>query len=364
MAILKNKNQNLDNLYFNLAFEKAKINLGHTGLNPSVGCVVVKDNSVISSGNTSRNGRPHAEFQALKSNINFKDTDIYVTMEPCAHYGLTPPCTNIIIKKGVKRVFYKFDDVNKITAGKAKKFLSSKGVSLIKKKTAYKYNNFYKSYFNLHKNNIPFIDAKIAISKDFFTINKDSKWITNTSSRKWAHLIRSNYDCIISTSKSINADNSLLNCRLNGFNQNKPDLVIVDLKLNIKKNINLFKLNNNRKIFIVTSITKNKKKTFLKKMGVKFIMIKTLKKKIDFIHFFKILSKYKYNRILVEAGLIFLNELLKKKFIFNIYIFQSINKLGYKGSNNTSNSLIKNINFKKRIKVNLDGDKLYEVKLK
>ena len=93
------------NNFLRLAFDLAKINLGKTGLNPSVGCVVVKNNSVISSGYTSLNGRPHAEFNALKSKKSFKNSDLYVTMEPCTHYGLTPPCSKIIFKKGIRRAY-------------------------------------------------------------------------------------------------------------------------------------------------------------------------------------------------------------------------------------------------------------------
>ena len=96
------------NRYLKIAFNLAKINLGKTGLNPSVGCVIVKNNSVISSGYTSLNGRPHAEFNALNFKKDFRNSDLYVTMEPCTHYGLTPPCTNIISKKGIKRIFFLF----------------------------------------------------------------------------------------------------------------------------------------------------------------------------------------------------------------------------------------------------------------
>jgi diaminohydroxyphosphoribosylaminopyrimidine deaminase/5-amino-6-(5-phosphoribosylamino)uracil reductase len=351
------------NNFLKLAFNIAKVNLGKTSLNPSVGCVVVKNNSVISSGCTSFNGRPHAEFNALKSNINFKNSDLYVTMEPCTHYGVTPPCTDIIIKKGIKRVFYSFNDIDQRTANKSKKILSKKKIK-VKKILVNNFKDFYKSYFAIHKNILPFVDAKIAVSKDYFTINKNSKWITNSSSRNRAHLIRSEYDAIISTSKSINSDNSLLNCRLNGFNNNKPDLVIIDLNLKIKTKLNLFKKMNERKIFIATSVLKSKKISYLKKVGIKIIPIKSLKNKNDFINLFKSLKKYAYNRILVETGLIFLNELLKNKLIFNLYTFQSSIKLGKKGKNNTSNNIIKKLKLKKRIKVNLNGDSLYKVKVR
>ena len=90
------------NNFIRLAFNTAQINLGKTKLNPSVGCIIVKDNTVISSGVTSINGRPHAEFNALNQNKNFNNSTMYVTLEPCTHYGLTPHCTNLIKKKNNK----------------------------------------------------------------------------------------------------------------------------------------------------------------------------------------------------------------------------------------------------------------------
>ena len=97
---------NLTNRYLDLAFEKAKINLGSTKSNPSVGCVVEKDGSVISSGYTSIGGRPHAEFNALNKKVNFKNANLYVSLEPCSHFGKTPPCVRLIIKKKIKKVFF------------------------------------------------------------------------------------------------------------------------------------------------------------------------------------------------------------------------------------------------------------------
>ena len=351
------------NNFLKLAFNIAKVNLGKTSQNPSVGCVVVKNNSVISSGCTSINGRPHAEFNALKSQKNFKNSDLYVTLEPCTHYGVTPPCTNIIAKKGVKRVFFSFDDIDTRTTKRSKKILSKKKIKVYKKFNN-NFKDFYQSYFLNQKDNTPFIDAKIAISKDYLTINKKTKWITNSLSRKRTHLIRSEYDAIVSTSKSINKDNSLLNCRLAGFNSSKPDLIIIDLMLKIKTNLNLFKGINKRKILIVTSISNSKKISYLRKKGVKFISIKSLDNKKDFINLFRVLKKYAYNRILVESGLIFLNKLLKENLIFNLYVFQKSSKLGRNGKNNTSNKLLKKLTLKKKVNVNLSGDKLYKIKFK
>ena len=363
MRIQKNSFVDLNNKYLDLAFELARLNLGKTKNNPSVGCVVVKGNSVISSGHTSLNGRPHVEFNALSKKKKFKDADIYITMEPCTHYGKTPPCTNIIIKKKIKRVFFCTNDPNPKTSNKAKKILLNKGIEVYKINNK-KFKDFYSSYFNLYKSKIPFIDAKIALSKDFFSINKKSKWITNHLSRKRAHLIRSEYDCIISTSKTINFDNSILNSRINGFDNSKPDLIIIDKSLNINIHCDIFKKQfKKRNIFIVTSVKKDKKITYLKKKKVKFIIIQSLDRKKDFLELFQKLKEFNYNRCLVESGLKFLNKLLKIKLISNLYLFKSPFKLGNKGKNNSTIKFIKKLVIRDNIKVNLNGDNLYKIKI-
>ena len=224
--------------YLNLAFNIAEKNLGKTKINPSVIAVVVKQNSIISTGITSVNGKPHAEFNALSKKENFNGGNLYITLEPCTHYGKTPPCVNIIIKKKIKKVFYAFEDPDFRTYKKAKKILKENKInaSLIK---VDKFKNFYSSYFFNKKFKLPFLTAKIAISKDYYTINKKSKWITDETSRKIVHILRSRNDCIFSTYKTINIDNSLLNCRINGLNIYKPDLFIIDLDLKLKKNLSI-----------------------------------------------------------------------------------------------------------------------------
>ena len=111
------------NIYSNLAFRLAEINLGKTKKNPSVGCIIVRNDSVISSGVTSINGRPHAEFNALKKKISFNKSNMYVTLEPCTHYGKTPPCTYIIKKKKLRIYFIHFMTPTKEHIKKSKNFL-------------------------------------------------------------------------------------------------------------------------------------------------------------------------------------------------------------------------------------------------
>ncbi len=130
MANLKKNKRDHQLNCIELAFEKAKINLGSTSTNPSVGCVVEKNGSIISSGSTSVYGRPHAEFNALNKNINFKGANIYTTLEPCSHRGQTPPCTDIIKKKGIKNVYYSINDFDKRSSNKSKKILNKNGIQI------------------------------------------------------------------------------------------------------------------------------------------------------------------------------------------------------------------------------------------
>ncbi len=349
------------NFFSNLAFNLAESHIGKTGTNPSVGCVVVKNNSVISTGITSINGRPHAEFNALNKNINFKDSEMYLTLEPCTHYGKTPPCINLIKRKKIKQVYYCYNDPDQRTFKKAKKILKKK----IKKiKISSKNLDFYKSYYLDKIKKKSLIDAKIAFSKDNFTINRKSKWITNLRSRKIVHLIRSKYDCIISTSKTINKDNSLLNCRLDGLNNYKPDLIIIDRNLRLKKKLKLFNIIGRRKTYIVTTSKNAKKISFFKNKKIKIIQLTGLKHKEDFEHLFQILFKIGKRRLLIESGLIFLKKIINFKLLNHLYIFKSDKKLKKDGLNNIKITGLFKLSNSEKIRINLHNEKLYKMRIK
>ncbi len=344
------------NYYLDLAYQLAEKNLGKTGLNPSVGAIVVKDNSVISSGITSYRGRPHAEFNALSKIKNCVGASLYTSLEPCVHYGKTPPCTKIISKKKIKNVYFGTYDPDIRSYRKAKSILTKKAIN-VKKIESKIHKNFYRSYFINKKLNIPFVSAKIALSNDYLSMNLKKKWITNESSRKIVHLLRSRYDCVLSTSKNINLDNSLLNCRIDGLDKFKPDLFIIDLNLKLKKNLLLNKIIKKRKTYIVTYKSNLRKVKIYKQNGYKFIFINALKDKKDFILLYKKIYKLGYSRVLLETGLIFLNTVIKNKLINNLYLFKTNRNLKKIGKNNISSNFLKKIKLKP-ITINLNSDKL------
>ena len=357
-------NQNKDFLFLKLAFHQAEINLGSTSLNPSVGCVVVKNNSVISSGRTSFNGRPHAEANALKKK-DVTGSNIYVTLEPCSHYGKTPPCINNIISKKLHKVIFSINDVDNRSKNLAYKKLKKAKINLKRFVHRSYAEKFYKSYFLQSLNQTPFIDAKLAISNDYLTINNKHKWITNNSSRKVGNFLRSKYDCILTTSKTINCDDPLLDCRIEGLEQKSPAVIIVDRSFKIKKKLKIFR-NKNREIFIFTHTNNKIKEIYFKKIGVNIVKFeKSNNLKNDVIEVYLLVKKLGFNRVLVETGLEYIHEILKYKLIRNFYLFKSSLNLKKNGKNNAKPNLIKKlkITIKNKIKINLENDSLHKIQL-
>ena len=356
----------LDKKFMQLAFDRAYEHLGSTKENPSVGCVVVKNNTIISSGKTSLNGRPHAETNALNKKKNFNNSTIYVTLEPCAHHGLTPPCVSIIKKNNIKKVYYSIPDPDKRTFNKAKDFLKKFNIKVnigIMKNDSL---NFYKSYIlSKDKKKLPYTDVKIAISRDYFSVNKKGKWITNRYSRLQGHLLRSRYDCIISTYKTVNEDNSILNCRINGMHHLSPNRVIVDKDFKLNKNLKLFKTSKTIPTFVITASNNKKKENFLKSKKVKIIKLDAENNSLPYEKILRELKKRGFSRILCESGANTCSELLKFKLVNNLYVFMSQTKLGKNGKNSFKRQ-IKDLkmNKKNRIKINLFGDEFYKVKVK
>ena len=189
MFIKQNKSKE-DKYFMRLALQQAKKHLGNTKTNPSVGCVIVKNGTLLSLGSTSFNGRPHAEYNAIKSSrFNLKNSNLYSTLEPCSHYGKTPPCINQIIKKKIKKVFFSIYDPDRRSFNKCRKHLSKKGIQVKKDILSQEVNTFYRSYIKSKNSKIPFVTCKLAVSKDFYTVNKKNKWITKKIRKVIMHFL-------------------------------------------------------------------------------------------------------------------------------------------------------------------------------
>ena len=240
MSTRKDRFSNKDRDYMKLAINLASNQKGLTGNNPAVGCVIVKNNKIVSYATTGNNGRPYAETVALKKNKSQnKDSTVYITLEPCSHYGKTPPCTKALINSKVKKVIYSIEDKDRRTFSKAKKILKEKKISaksgLLKKEV----NFLYKNYNYSKKYGLPYITGKIASSKNY-KILKNNLHITNKHSRKVSHLLRYRNQAILTTYKTINSDNSKLTCRISGLYEYSPIRLIIDKNLNINEKSYIF----------------------------------------------------------------------------------------------------------------------------
>ena len=287
-----------------LALFQAYKNLGNTKENPSVGCIITKKNLVINAGCTSKNGRPHAEQNAINSSkVNLKGTNLYVTLEPCSHYGKTQPCTKSIIQNKFNKVYFSINDPDSRSHNKCAKLLQNKKINVIKGVCSNELNNFYKSYIKAKKGSLPFVTSKLAISKDFFTINRNKKWITNKFSRARAHLIRSNHDCIITSSRTIINDNSQLTCRIDGLFDRSPSRVILDNKLKIPLTSNVLKDAKKHKTIIFYNKENRDKINVLKKLKIRTFIIPLNKDgDLDLTRVLIKIKKLGFYRILIESG--------------------------------------------------------------
>ena len=325
MSTKKDKFSKKDKKYMELALNLARARHGHTGINPSVGCVIIKNDEIISIGQTNYNGRPHAEYNAIQNSYeNLEGSKMYVTLEPCNHYGKTPPCTNLIIKKKIKEVFYSINDIDKKVKGKSLKILESKNIIVNKGLLKKEVGNFYSTYFFNRKNKLPFVTGKIAASKNNMIYNKKSKKITDKYSDKLTHFLRYKNDSIMISYKTLNKDNPKLNCRLSGLEKFSPKRIILDNNLDTKINSYIFNTANKENTIIFYKNASKQKITLFKKKGIQLIKSNLTKKRyFDLKLVLKKLYKIGIRNILVEAGNDLSGSFLKNKLFNQFYLFKS-----------------------------------------
>jgi diaminohydroxyphosphoribosylaminopyrimidine deaminase / 5-amino-6-(5-phosphoribosylamino)uracil reductase len=361
MSTKKDKFSKKDKKYMELALKLAKARHGLTGINPSVGCVIVKNDEIISIGQTNFNGRPHAEYNAIKnSNESLKDSKMYVTLEPCNHYGKTPPCTNLIIKNRIKEVFYSVEDIDKKVKGKSFKILKSKKIIVKKNLLKNKVSSFYSTYFFNRKNKLPFVTGKIATSKNNLIYSEKIKKITDKYSDSLTHYLRYKHDSILISYKTLNKDNPKLNCRLEGLKKFSPKRIILDNNLKTKKNSYIFKTANKTNTIIFYNKAKIEKIILFKKKGIQLIKSNLTKTKyFDLKLVLKKLYKIGIRNILVEGGNNLSGSFLKNKLLNQFYLFKSpkilTKSIPYKDFNHIK-YLINNYRIKSKINNKLTKD--------
>ena len=344
-----------DKFYMEIALDLARSRHGLTGSNPSVGCVIVKNDKIISIGQTSFNGRPHAESNAIKNSFeDLKGSKMYVTLEPCCHHGLTPPCTDTIIKSKISEVIYSVTDIDKRVRNKSFKILNSKKIIVKKGLLKNKIENFYYPYFFNRKKKLPYVTGKIAISKNNIIYSKYQKKITNIYSDQFTHLLRYQNDSLMITYKTLNKDNPKLNCRLKSMKNFSPKRIILDNNLNSKTNSYVIKTSKNGNTLIFYNKADKSKISKFKRKGIILIKSKVDRdNRFDMREILKKLYNFGCRNLLIEGGNDLTNSLVKNKIFNKFYLFKSPKNLS-KSLEYIKFTGMKTLNQKYKTKINLN----------
>ena len=317
-----------DNKYMNIAFNLAKKGMATSFPNPSVGCVIVecthdfKNDKIAGFGFTQKGGRPHAEAKALEK-VNFKKTKKYLcysTLEPCSHFGRDVSCLDKIQKTPISQIIFALKDPDKRMKGSKIKKLSVDGKTIrsgILKKDLFK---FYEGYFLNKIKNRPKITLKMASTLDGKITSSKKKWISNSSSRKIVHHLRSNNDAILVGSNTVKIDNPRLTCRINGLENTSPIRIVINRKLDLNKDFHII-TDRSVKTILISSLNKEQIPKHLKKKNIEIINIKNEKFNLKTI--LKEISSFGINNLLVEGGARMAGFFLKSKFVDELIIFRN-----------------------------------------
>lgn len=223
--------------YMRRAIELAKKGSGHVNPNPLVGAVIVRDGEIIGEGYHECYGQLHAERNAIanaKKRVNsLESSTIYVTLEPCCHYGKTPPCTEAIIEEKIARVVVGSDDPNPLVSGKGFQMLREKGIEVIPHFLKEKCDAMNHVFFHYIRTGTPYVAMKYAMTMDgkIACYTGDSKWVTGEESRAHVQTLRNHYKGIMAGIGTVLADDPMLNCRIEGGRD--PIRIIADSHLRI-----------------------------------------------------------------------------------------------------------------------------------
>ncbi|MFC1624593.1 bifunctional diaminohydroxyphosphoribosylaminopyrimidine deaminase/5-amino-6-(5-phosphoribosylamino)uracil reductase RibD [Candidatus Omnitrophota bacterium] len=294
-------------LFMRKVLELAKKGRGMTNPNPMVGAIVVKNGKIISSAYHRRVGTLHAERLALrKAGKKAEGAELYVNLEPCAHIGRTPPCTDIIIKSRIKKVYCAMIDPNSLNNGRGVKTLKKNNIDVslgILRKDAEKLNEVFIKYVTRNR---PFVTLKMAESLDgkIATKARDSKWITSEGSRDHAHRLRSVVDGVLVGVNTIIKDDPLLTSR----RERSPIKVVLDPYLEIPEKVRIFSKKSQR-LSIVAILKKSLRKKDviekikrLNKKGVLVISCAAKGDRIELNGLLRELAELEIAHLLVEGG--------------------------------------------------------------
>ena len=292
--------------YMRRAIELAERGVGFTNPNPMVGAVIVKGGKVIGEGWHERCGEWHAERNAFKNcTVSAEGATMYVTLEPCCHYGKTPPCTEAIIEHGIARVVIGMEDPNPLVAGKGIAFLREAGIEVvcgIEEEALREQNRVFLKYISTR---LPWVALKAAMTLDgkIATRTGDSKWITGAEARAYVHELRHRFMAILVGIGTAVADDPLLNCRIEGRGVRQPIRVVVDSNARLSLESQLVQTAEEyRTIVAYTRFAPEERVKALQEAGVEMLLCEEKEGLVDVRNLLELLGQFGIDSILLEGG--------------------------------------------------------------
>ena len=311
--------------YMKIAIAQAKKARGRVSPNPLVGAVVVKKGEVVGLGYHRRAGSPHAEVNALvHAGKKARNADLFVTLEPCSHYGRTPPCVDTIIQNKVKNVIIGMTDPNPLVAGKGIARLKRAGIGVktgVLEEECKKLNEVFVKYIT---RKTPFVILKVASTLDgnIATQTGDSRGITCRKSLCLVHQLRDQVDAIMVGIGTVKADNPLLTTRLKGKRGKDPIRIIVDSSLSISPRAKVFNPGSEADVIIATTNRAPfRKRKQLEQMGARVITVAPKAGGVDLKRLMRDLGKLEITSILLEGGTRLTTSALNEKIVDKIFFF-------------------------------------------
>ena len=317
--------------YMNLAIKLALKAKGKTSPNPLVGALVVKNGRIIGKGFHAKAGLSHAEVVALdEAGDKAEGATLYVTLEPCCHFGRTPPCVARIIKSGVKKVIIGMIDPNPLNNGKGIEILRQNKIKVEVGILEDKLRLLNRTFIKYITEGLPFIMVKVAESLDgrIATRTGDSKWITSDKSRDLAHRIRGDFDAIMVGVNTVLRDNPKLDA---WFSKKQPIKIIVDSQLSTPEKANIF--SGSSPVIIATLTTRPGQETENRKIlsqKAKILEIKEKGGQVNLKDLMKKLARLEITSILVEGGGTLIGSLFDEGLVDKIMFFVSPKIIGGK----------------------------------
>lgn len=314
----------LERKYMERAIELAKTAVGFTNPNPMVGAVIVKDGRVIGEGCHERCGELHAERNAIKNlTESAKGATIYVTLEPCCHYGKTPPCTEAIIEAGIKEVVIGSRDPNPLVSGKGAAILREHGIEVYEDFMREECDGINPVFFHYITTKMPYVVLKYAMTCDgkIATKTGDSKWITGEKAREEVQHMRHRYMAIMAGIGTVLADDPMLNVRVPGLKS--PIRVICDSKLQIPLDSKIVKTAGEIRTIVACSCTEESaaKKCELEKAGAEVVSFPGESGRVNVRELLKWLGANGIDSVLVEGGGTLNDSLMREGLVDRAEVF-------------------------------------------